>query len=162
MLPVALEYPPGDWNGLCVYRPARGGRLCDCFGGYKTINRIPLSLPLICNDMIKYDIHECFQLHIKTHECLWCFGCTLEIVQSVVLKLKEKVWMPLRNWLSKFGAQMYIMDYMSMCALQWQWFNPFNAEATFIQSTMTLRSLNLSCWYSLVSSLSTLRWVPIC
>ena len=26
----------------CVYRPARGGRSCERFGGYKTINRIPL------------------------------------------------------------------------------------------------------------------------
>ena len=26
--------------------PARGGRLCEHFGGYKTINRIPLPLPL--------------------------------------------------------------------------------------------------------------------
>ena len=42
MLPVALEYPPGDWNGLRVYRPARGGRSCERFGGYKTINQIPL------------------------------------------------------------------------------------------------------------------------
>ena len=46
MLPVAVEYPPGDWNGFRVYRPARGGRLCERFGGYKTINRIPLPLPL--------------------------------------------------------------------------------------------------------------------
>ena len=27
--------------------PARGGRSCEHFGGYKTINRIPLPLPLI-------------------------------------------------------------------------------------------------------------------
>ena len=40
MLPVALEYPPGDCNGSCVYRPARGERLCEPFGGCKTINRI--------------------------------------------------------------------------------------------------------------------------
>ena len=26
--------------------PARGGRSCEHFGGYKTINRIPLPLPL--------------------------------------------------------------------------------------------------------------------
>ena len=26
--------------------PARGGRSCERFGGYKTINRIPLPLPL--------------------------------------------------------------------------------------------------------------------
>ena len=42
MLPVALEYPPGDWNGFRVYRPARGGRSCERFGGCKTINQIPL------------------------------------------------------------------------------------------------------------------------
>ena len=26
MLPTALEYPSGDWNGFRVFRPARGGR----------------------------------------------------------------------------------------------------------------------------------------
>ena len=31
MLSAALEYPLGDWNGFCVYRPARGGRLCEHF-----------------------------------------------------------------------------------------------------------------------------------
>ena len=46
MLPVALEYPYGDLNGFRVYRPARKGRLCEHFGGYKTINRIPLPLKL--------------------------------------------------------------------------------------------------------------------
>ena len=46
MLPAALEYPSGDRNGFPVYRPARGGRLCEHFGGYKTINRILLTLPL--------------------------------------------------------------------------------------------------------------------
>ena len=44
MLPVALQYPPGDCNGFRVYRPARGGKSCERFGGYKTINRIPLPL----------------------------------------------------------------------------------------------------------------------
>ena len=29
MLPAALKYPSGDLNGFCVYRPARGGRLCE-------------------------------------------------------------------------------------------------------------------------------------
>ena len=38
----ALEYPPEDRNSFRVYRPARGGRLCERFGGYKTINRIHL------------------------------------------------------------------------------------------------------------------------
>ena len=41
MLPVALEYYPGDRNGVHVYRPARGGRSCEHFGGYNIINRIP-------------------------------------------------------------------------------------------------------------------------
>ena len=31
-----------------MYRTARGGRSCERFGGYKTINRIPLPLPLFC------------------------------------------------------------------------------------------------------------------
>ena len=38
MLPTALEYPPGDRNGFHVCRPARGGRSCEHFSGYKTIN----------------------------------------------------------------------------------------------------------------------------
>ena len=32
----------GKVNGFLLYRPARGGRSCEHFGGYKTINRIPL------------------------------------------------------------------------------------------------------------------------
>ena len=47
MLPAALEYPSGDWNGLCVYRPAMEGRSCEHFGGYMTINRMPLPLPCL-------------------------------------------------------------------------------------------------------------------
>ena len=35
---------PGRLKWFRVYRPARGGRLCEHFGGYKTINRIPLPL----------------------------------------------------------------------------------------------------------------------
>ena len=42
MLPAALEYHLGEWNGLFVYRPAREGRSYEHFGGYKTINWIPL------------------------------------------------------------------------------------------------------------------------
>ena len=34
MLPTAQEYPTWDWNGFRVYRPARGGRSCEHFGGY--------------------------------------------------------------------------------------------------------------------------------
>ena len=42
MLPVALEYPRGiEMVSVCTV-PARGGRSCEHFGGYKTINRIPL------------------------------------------------------------------------------------------------------------------------
>ena len=47
MLPVALEYPQGDRNGFRAYRPARGGRSCEHFGGYKTINRIPFYLCIL-------------------------------------------------------------------------------------------------------------------
>ena len=33
--------------------PARGGRSCEHFGGYKTINRIPfISLPFEKNDLV--------------------------------------------------------------------------------------------------------------
>ena len=44
MLPVALEYPRGiEMVSVCTV-PARGGRSCEHFGGYKTINPIPLPL----------------------------------------------------------------------------------------------------------------------
>ena len=39
MLPDALEYPQESFNGLCVYRPAREGRSCEYFVGYKTNNQ---------------------------------------------------------------------------------------------------------------------------
>ena len=41
MLPAALEIPLGI--EMCMVH-AREGRLCEHFGGYKTINRIPLPL----------------------------------------------------------------------------------------------------------------------
>ena len=46
MLPVALEYPPGiEMVSVCTCLLGEEGRVS--FGGYKTINRIPLpSLPL--------------------------------------------------------------------------------------------------------------------
>ena len=44
MLPVALEYPPG-MVFVCTVS-ARAGRSCDRFRGYKTINRILLSIYL--------------------------------------------------------------------------------------------------------------------
>ena len=47
MLPAALEYLLGYWNGFCVYRPASEGRLCEHFGGYKTTNWIPLPLVVV-------------------------------------------------------------------------------------------------------------------
>ena len=46
----------GDRNGFRVYRPARGRRLCEHFGGYKTINRIPLPLPLPLEGAISQNI----------------------------------------------------------------------------------------------------------
>ena len=64
MLPVARENAQGDCNGLRVYTPARGGRSCERFGGYKTINRIPLPLPLIvgykslCSIEVQAYIHK--------------------------------------------------------------------------------------------------------
>ena len=46
MLPAALEYPSGiEMVSVCTV-PAREGRLCEHFGGYKTTNRIPLPLDL--------------------------------------------------------------------------------------------------------------------
>ena len=35
MLPVALEYCPGDWNGFRVYRPAREERSYEWIQDYK-------------------------------------------------------------------------------------------------------------------------------
>ena len=45
MLPAPLEYPSGDWNGFRVYRPARGGRLCDI-----PVNSTDLSSTLLISD----------------------------------------------------------------------------------------------------------------
>ena len=43
MLPTALEHPQGiEMVSVCTV-PARGGRSCERFGGYKTINRIPFT-----------------------------------------------------------------------------------------------------------------------
>ena len=38
MLPVALEYPPGGLKWFLCVQACKGGRLCERFGGYKTIN----------------------------------------------------------------------------------------------------------------------------
>ena len=44
MLPTALEYPSGiEMVSVCTV-PAREGRWCEYFRGYKTMNRIPLPL----------------------------------------------------------------------------------------------------------------------
>ena len=47
----------------------------------------------------------------------------------------------------------------------WTCFNPSNAEATFVHSTRTqrfLKTILMSCWYSLNSSHWALRWIPMC
>ena len=62
MLPAALEYPLGAWNGFRVYRPARGGRLCEHFGGYKTINRIPL--PLFIHVLVNFTMGPMSKINI--------------------------------------------------------------------------------------------------
>ena len=69
MLPVALEYPPGDCNGFRVYRPARGGRSDERFGGYRTINRIPLySVYGGCEepDSFGYIVPYCLYVHVQS------------------------------------------------------------------------------------------------
>ena len=54
MLPVVLEYPPGiEMVSVCTV-PARGGRSCERFGGYKTINRIPLLFDTVDSEFIIY------------------------------------------------------------------------------------------------------------
>ena len=35
-----------------MYMPARGGRSCEHFGGYNTINRIPLCAPLYLRELL--------------------------------------------------------------------------------------------------------------
>ena len=53
-----------------MYRPARGGRSCEHFGGYKTINRIPLymyvSLHLsVCLSVYMYEyLHACLCMYL--------------------------------------------------------------------------------------------------
>ena len=48
MLPAALEYPSGIEMVFECTVPAREGRSCEHFGGYRTINRIPLPVLLFC------------------------------------------------------------------------------------------------------------------
>ena len=43
--------------------PARGGRSCEHFGGYKTLNRIPLPLPLPLNRG-SGSLHVCLDRHL--------------------------------------------------------------------------------------------------
>ena len=66
MLPGALEYPPGVVSR--VYRPARGGRSCERFGGYKTINRIPLPLGMSTKvyDLMYTDINNVDKVEMIT------------------------------------------------------------------------------------------------
>ena len=49
--------------------PARGGRSCEHFGGYKTINRIPLPLHTYIHTCIHASVHTHIHtcIHIHTH-----------------------------------------------------------------------------------------------
>ena len=49
-----------------MYRPARGGRSCERFGGYKTINRIPLPLHLR-----SFTVEERYCFHCRELESLF-------------------------------------------------------------------------------------------
>ena len=48
--------------------PARGGRSCEHFGGYKTLNRIPLPLPFICYPHHSFGLNTRFRN--KDIDCL--------------------------------------------------------------------------------------------
>ena len=54
--------------------PARGGRLCEHFGGYKTINQIALPLPVgpekaITNLIIIFGLGTYFEKYLKEKCC---------------------------------------------------------------------------------------------
>ena len=80
MLPTALEYPSGDLNVFRVYRPARGGRSCERFGGYKTINRISLHLPLYLG-ALDWETRLCFGLRFV--DPVPALGSTLALFSTI-------------------------------------------------------------------------------
>ena len=45
--------------------PARGGRSCEHFGGYKTINRIPFTFMYVCIYVCIYVIHTCMHAYMS-------------------------------------------------------------------------------------------------
>ena len=64
--------------------PARGGRSCERFGGYKTINRIPL--PLHCIWFCLKDIHTCVWWVPVRHPHLLL--CIIKVTREVKTSLK--------------------------------------------------------------------------
>ena len=69
--------------------PARGGRSCEHFGGYKTINRIPLPL------LVSLCVTLCWQLPVG-------FGCIPQLYHFIYLYV-------LSNLFYKFIYSMYLM-----------------------------------------------------
>ena len=47
--------------------PARGGRSCEHFGGYKTINRIPLPFLILGINYYYLTLAICSALHLSMH-----------------------------------------------------------------------------------------------
>ena len=82
MLPFALEYSRGDRNGFRVYRPARGGRLCERFDEYRTIKQIPLPLPLCTSNVVMTNI-----AHTMSYGGHYYVGCVLQCFVVVITML---------------------------------------------------------------------------
>ena len=70
---------------VSVYRPARGGRSCERFGGYKTLNRIPLPLYLVLS-MQKGG------KSIQGFEAAWCDLCVMLHMAKHILQQNMRFW----------------------------------------------------------------------
>ena len=68
--------------------PARGGRSCEHFGGYKTINRIPLPLPLYIWSKIKG--WTTFQVMYLSVIVVTCFGHYIMTKQNYFIKVPRQ------------------------------------------------------------------------
>ena len=65
--------------------PAREGRSCEPFGGYKTINRIPLPLPEIDWHHISHWNMGKYILCLRFGATLVRFGCVL--IMTIILRI---------------------------------------------------------------------------
>ena len=88
--------------------PARGGRSCEHFGGYKTINRIPLPLYVTLPPVLS-DTWLCFTVDAtllettpaKTEHVFPCDGNVITCLIAVISLMKERRTAPVSDPLKK-------------------------------------------------------------